>query len=286
MFNTMKRKMFFRLTAICLVAVSALIACTQDYGSDIQELQNKVDKLDKDVAALDALIKAGNVITDVSAITGGTRVTLSDGSHFDVKNGIDGNDGEDGAPGTVWKIDDATGNWFYDNGDGSGFHNSGKPARGAQGPQGDPGLNGEPGASAYEVAKANGFEGTEAEWLESLHGATGATGMSAYEEAVAKGYTGTEDEWLASLKGDKGDTGATGKSAYELAKDNGYTGSETEWLASLVGAKGEDGKSAYELSGFEGTLEEWIASLKGAKGDKGTNGDYYYPCTDKEDAEG
>lgn len=41
----------------------------------------------------------------------------------------------------------------------------------------------------------------------------GPTGKSAYEVAVAGGYKGTETEWVASLKGakgDKGDTGATG----------------------------------------------------------------------------
>lgn len=31
------------------------------------------------------------------------------------------------------------------------------------------------GASAYEVAVENGFEGTEAEWLESLRGPAGVT---------------------------------------------------------------------------------------------------------------
>lgn len=63
-------------------------------------------------------------------------------------------------------------------------------------------------------------------------------GLSAYQIAKADGYTGTETEWLASLKGDKGDkgdTGAAGLSAYQIAQNNGYTGTETEWLASLKG---------------------------------------------------
>jgi hypothetical protein len=30
------------------------------------------------------------------------------------------------------------------------------------------GLKGDPGKSAYEIAVDNGFEGTEAEWVESL----------------------------------------------------------------------------------------------------------------------
>ena len=37
------------------------------------------------------------------------------------------------------------------------------------------GDKGDPGASAYEVAVAEGFEGSEAEWLESLNGEDGRT---------------------------------------------------------------------------------------------------------------
>lgn len=67
------------------------------------------------------------------------------------------------------------------------------------------------GKSAYEVAVANGFEGTEKEWLDSLHGEKGDPGytpvkntdyfdgLSAYEIAVKKGFEGTEEAWVASL---------------------------------------------------------------------------------------
>ena len=41
--------------------------------------------------------------------------------------------------------------------------------------------------------------------------ASGQDGRSAYEIAVAHGYEGTEEEWLASLKGEKGDQGDPGK---------------------------------------------------------------------------
>ncbi|AHB12067.1 tail assembly protein [Xylella phage Sano] len=52
--------------------------------------------------------------------------------------------------------------------------------------------------------------------LESLRGpqgnagATGANGLSAYQVAVANGFAGTQAEWLASLKGAKGDPGIQG----------------------------------------------------------------------------
>ena len=46
----------------------------------------------------------------------------------------------------------------------------GNPIMGDQGPPGD---------SAYEVAVKNGFTGTEAQWLESLHGTgTGGPGIT------------------------------------------------------------------------------------------------------------
>lgn len=49
---------------------------------------------------------------------------------------------------------------------------------------------------AYAIAVRNGFEGTEAEWLESLKG---AAGKSAYAYAVEGGFTGTEAEFAAKL---------------------------------------------------------------------------------------
>lgn len=49
-------------------------------------------------------------------------------------------------------------------------------ADGATGPQGLPGAAGADGASAYEVAVAAGFVGTEAQWLESLVGPEGPKG--------------------------------------------------------------------------------------------------------------
>ena len=68
------------------------------------------------------------------------------------------------------------------------------------------------GLSAYELAVANGYEGTEAEWLASLEGADGTNGENGingedgadrvlspaelYQEATANGYTGTYLEFL------------------------------------------------------------------------------------------
>ncbi|MFD4973380.1 hypothetical protein [Streptomyces sp. NPDC058424] len=66
-------------------------------------------------------------------------------------------------------------------------------------------------------------------------------GDSAYEVAVAHGFAGTEAEWLVSLVGPRGEQGIEGASAYEAAVDNGYKGTEPQWLASLVDPKGDKG---------------------------------------------
>ncbi|MGH6996940.1 MAG: hypothetical protein ACREEO_02050, partial [Phenylobacterium sp.] len=99
-----------------------------------------------------------------------------------------------------------------------------------------------PGASAYQVAVANGFVGTEVAWLASLKGEDGdsAPGASAYQLAVAAGFVGTPAQWLATLKGQDGDS-TPGASAYQIAVANGFAGTEAAWLASLKGADGAGG---------------------------------------------
>lgn len=70
------------------------------------------------------------------------------------------------------------GNWWI------GEEDTGVAAQGPQGEPGEPGLvggqgpKGDAGDSAYEVAVKNGFEGTEAQWLESLKGEDSSGGTS------------------------------------------------------------------------------------------------------------
>ena len=137
------------------------------------------------------------------------------------------------------------------------------------------GPRGEQGLSAYDIAKKNGYTGTEAEWLAYLKGEkgdkgdkgdTGATGpagtngkdgangmdgkpgadgLSAYELAVKNGFSGNKAAWLESLKGEKGDTGVAGA--------DGKNG--------LNGVDGKDGLSAYSIAvknGYNGTEAEWV----------------------------
>lgn len=52
--------------------------------------------------------------------------------------------------------------------------------------------------------------------------------ITAYAIAVAHGFSGTEEEWLAGLNG------KDGKSAFELAMDAGYTGTEEDYRAAAA----------------------------------------------------
>jgi hypothetical protein len=151
------------------------------------------------------------------------------------------------------------------------------------------GIPGAEGASAYEVAVANGFVGTEVQWLASLEGTPGAPG--------ADGADG--DQGLPGDPGAQGDPGVAGDSAYDVAVAEGFVGDESAWLASLVGAQGTqgypgsqgvpgdagtpgadgddgvDGLSAYEVAvanGFVGDESAWLASLVGY----GVDGDSAY----------
>lgn len=107
------------------------------------------------------------------------------------------------------------------------------------------------GKSAYEIAKENGFNGTEAEWLASLKGEPGAAGASGKDGENGKTpYVGDNGNWFVGSddtgkpsrgeKGDKGDTGAQG-----IQGEQGIQG--------VQGEKGEPGSP-------------------GAKGDKGDTG--------------
>jgi hypothetical protein len=105
---------------------------------------------------------------------------------------------------------------------------------GVPGPPGDdgaPGADGADGLSAYQIASANGFVGTEIEWLASLVGPPGADGADG-----APGADGADGP-----PGADGADGADGLSAYQIAVANGFVGDESAWLASLQGADGEQG---------------------------------------------
>ena len=77
------------------------------------------------------------------------------------------------------------------------------------------------GKSAYAIAVAHGFRGTEQEWLDSLKGLQGPQG-----EPGPKGdpftYADFTAEQLANLKGPKGDKGEDGRDGTSATADNAH----------------------------------------------------------------
>ena len=95
-------------------------------------------------------------------------------------------------------------------------------------------------------------------------------GKSAYAIAVAHGFRGTEQEWLNSLQGVQGPQGEPGPKGDPFR----YEDFTAEQLEALKGPKGEDGLSAFniaQLNGFQGTYVEWLKSLKGKDGRDGAS---------------
>lgn len=149
---------------------------------------------------------------------------------------------------------------------------------------------GDPGDSAYDVAVANGFVGTEAEWLASLEGPQGIQGIqgiqgnpgvdgvdgdSAYEVAVANGFVGTEQEWLDSLIGPQGATGPAGTTSWTGITDKPelYTESEVD---TLLAGKSNTGHShaVSDVTNLQTTLDgkaplsdQIVYSWEGVEGD-------------------
>ena len=77
------------------------------------------------------------------------------------------------------------------------------------------------GKSAYAIAVAHGFRGTESEWLDSLKGLQGPQG-----EPGPKGdpftYADFTPEQLEALKGPKGDKGEDGRDGASATADNAH----------------------------------------------------------------
>ena len=130
------------------------------------------------------------------------------------------------------------------------------------------GQDGQDGLSAYEIAVANGFTGTEAEWLESLRGEAGVQGvpgldgLSAYQLWVLAGNEGTEADFFEALRGHDGTDGQNGQ--------DGATGPQGD-----TGEPGADGPSAYQVwlaLGNTGTEQDFINSLTGPQGPEGPTG--------------
>jgi len=171
----------------------------RDVGKTIKWQGQETGKLDVNVGDTLTVSPTGEINVDLTALpkvaekdarTGDVTITNPDGSEVVLE-----------VPRVRIGPND---NWFID---GVDTNRSSRGAKGDKGEQGNTGRQGVQGNSAYEVARANGFAGTEVQWLASLKGEKGEQG-----QAGAKGdkgdplrFTDLTPEQKRELKGEKGD---------------------------------------------------------------------------------
>ncbi len=124
----------------------------------------------------------------------------------------------------------------------------------------------------------NGTNGTN-----GTNGKNGENGLSAYESAVANGFAGTEEEWLASLKGNPGADGKDGRNFDEDwmvdPRDRQLykvvTIGEQTWMAHNLNYETDAGSYCYNDSAKYckkyGRLYTWAAAMDSV-GTWSTNG--------------
>ena len=150
----MKRKYFSALLmgALTIASVSTFTSC-KDYDDDISSLQSQIDKLNEMVSKIQGQIDKGAILTGVSPVENGVKLTLSNGDSYTITNGKDGAKGADGATGTpgtpgkdadIWTIGDD--GYWYKNDTKTAWKAVGTDgAAGAAGTAGTPGAPGKDG---------------------------------------------------------------------------------------------------------------------------------------------
>lgn len=143
------------------------------------------------------------------------------------------------------------------------------------------GEKGEDGASAYEIALENGFEGSETEWLDSLKGEKGTDGKAGASVAIVEVNESTVDGGSNIITFSDGST---------FTVKNGNKGSAGD--TGLTGANGVDGYSptatvtqtdigaVITITDESGTTTARVTNgADGKDGANGTNGKDGVSCT-------
>ena len=144
--------------------------------------------------------------------------------------GSAGADGDDGSSCTVKALKNGNGYKIVCGGDSVGVVLNGQNgAKGDSGVKGDSGATGNNGLSAYEIAKAGGYKGSEEEWIASLKGDTGA-------------------------KGDSGVAGSAGCSAVKVSDGVKITCPDGNSFTLRNGTDGKDGNDGY--------IDGWILDYR------------------------
>ncbi len=203
--------------------------------------------------------------------------------------GSAGADGDDGSYCTAKALKNGNGYKIVCGGDSVGVVLNGQDgAKGDSGVKGDSGATGNNGLSAYEIAKAGGYKGSEEEWIASLKGDSGAKGDSG---VAGSGCSVKEDSVGIEItcSGGKSFTvnhGADGKDGKSLAdrwmvdhRDNQLykvvTIGDQTWMAENLNYATDEGSFCYNDSAKYcekyGRLYTWVAAVGKSEDECGYN---------------
>ena len=177
--------------ALAVASVGTITSC-KDYDDDISGLQTQIDQLSEAIKDIQAQIKNGAILTSVTPVADGIKITLNENGQskdYTITNGKDGVAGKDGKS---WQIGE-NGNWWYN--DGTGPKDSGLPSRGEKGEQGETGAQGPAGEKGETGAQGPAGEKGET-------GETGAQGKPGQNGAyyVPNAETGFFDKYQDGKK--------------------------------------------------------------------------------------
>ena len=209
----MKRKYFSALLmgALTIASVSTFTSC-KDYDDDISGLQKQIDDLNQIVKDIQSLIDNGAILTDVTDVENGVKISLKKGGEskdYTITNGTNGTN-------YIWTIGD----------DGYWYLNDKKTEYKAKGDKGDKGDTGDTGA-----AGTAGTAGTQ--------GAAGKNG----KYYVPNPATGCFDIYQDGQKVE------STQIAYTSTKENIITATWEKDVLTLLGVKdATDGKVTISLT--------------------------------------
>src|SRR5574344_1637407 len=234
----MKKKF---LSAILLgafmVASTVTFESCKDYDDDIDNLQEQITSNKDAIAAIEAQIKGGQWVSNVTATTNGITLTLGNGQSYNITNGKDGTNGtngKDGVNGTNGK-------------DGVNGTNGKDGVNGTNGKDGTNGTNGKDGTNG-----TNGKDGTN-----GTNGKDGTNGTNGKD-----GVNGLTPQILVA------------DGSINVSYDNGATSTK---LIDLKDLKGKDGATPVFTVGDDGHLYVQYADDATTKKDLGISisGIYY-----------
>lgn len=142
----MKKKfvkvMFFGALSL---AVSTAVTSCKDYDDDIDNLQTQIDANKASIADLQKFVNEGKWVKGVESVTGGFKITFSDGQSYTVVNGKDGATGAQGVAGKDGSIVTIgeDGFWYIDG------KKTDVKAQGKKGDKGETGAQGVAGKDGY-----------------------------------------------------------------------------------------------------------------------------------------